>query len=138
MPRVRCTGTVLTALMLCLLCGCSGGGDKTGRMSISGTVTYKGEPVSAGSIEFVPHPGVNTASGGVITNGRFSIPADKGLEAGNYTIKISWIEAPPAVDEPGGLPGKDPVEKIPAKYNTKSTLTREIKQGQPDMEFKLD
>jgi hypothetical protein len=123
--------------MLCFLSGCSGG-DKTGRMAISGKVLLKGEPVPTGSIEFVPHPGVNTTSGAVITNGRFSIPADKGLEPGNYTVKISWIETPPPSDEPGGLPGKDPVEKIPAKYNTKSTLTTEIKTGQPELEFKLD
>lgn len=127
------------ALIICLTCGCggSGGGGSDGRLAISGSVHYKNEPVQNGSIEFVPHPGVKTTSGSPITNGRFSIPADKGLEPGAYTVKISAMEVIPP-SEPGGLPGPDPKELIPAKYNTKSTLTREIKAGETTLEFKLD
>ena len=130
-------GCASSALIMCLVCGCGGGGDAGGRLAVSGTVHYKGEPVQTGSIEFVPHPGVKTQSGSPITNGRFSIPKDKGLEPGAYTVKISAMEAV-AGGEPGGLPGPDPKELIPAKYNTKSTLTKEIKTGETNLEFKLE
>jgi hypothetical protein len=125
------------AIVTCLICGCGGGADSGGRLAISGTVHYKNEPVQNGSIEFVPHPGVKTQSGSTITNGRFSIPKDKGLEPGAYTIKISAMEKVD-VGEPGGLPGPDPKELIPAQYNTKSTLTREVKSDQTEFEFKLE
>jgi hypothetical protein len=126
------------ALVVCFICGCGGGAaDSGGRLAISGTIHYKNEPVQNGSIEFVPHPGVKTTSGSTITNGRFSFPREQGLEPGAYTVKISAMEVIPP-SEPGGLPGPDPKELIPAKYNTKSTLTREVKPDQTEFEFKLD
>ena len=136
MQRAHCAMTVLTALLILTLASCDG--DVGGRLAISGTVEYKGEPVQQGSIEFIPHPGGKTQSGSTITNGRFSIPKDKGLEPGVYTVKISSMEGlePPA--EPGGLPGKDPKELLPAKYNTKSTLTKEVTKTETKFEFKLD
>ena len=136
MLRVRLALSALTALAIISLAGC--GGDTAGRLTVSGTVLFKGEPLDQGSIEFIPHPGVKTQSGAMITNGHFSIPADKGLEPGMYTVKISSIEAPAPTDQPGGLPGKDPKERIPAKYNVKSTLTQEVKKGDNKFEFKLD
>jgi hypothetical protein len=128
--------TVLTALAILTLASCEG--DVGGRLAISGTVEYKGEPVQQGTIEFIPHPGGKTQSGATITNGRFTIPKEKGLEPGVYTVKISSMEGlePPA--EPGGLPGKDPKELLPAKYNTKSTLTKEVSKTETKFEFKLD
>jgi hypothetical protein len=134
MQRLRCTGLALMLVCIAVLTGCKGGDE---RLAISGTVSYKGNPIQEGSIEFVPHPGVKTQSGGPITNGRFRIPASHGLEPGNYTVKISSMKVEPA-GEPGGLPGKDPEEMIPAKYNTASTLTREIKRGDTNLTFDLD
>lgn len=135
MHRVRGRVLILMGLVMAFLVGC--GGASGGRLGVTGTVTYKGAPVDNGSIEFIPHPGVKTTSGSSITNGRFSIPADRGLEPGNYTIKISAMDAVVA-GEPGGLPGKDPVEKIPAKYNSKSTLTEEVSPSKTKFDFKLD
>jgi hypothetical protein len=136
MQRVRCAALALTTLVIVLACGCKE--DVGGRQSLSGVVTFKGEPVQSGSIEFIPHPGVKTSGGAVITNGRYSIPADKGLEPGAYTVKISAMDAPAPTDEPGGLPGKDPVERLPEKYNNKSKLTAEVKKGETTLDFKLD
>ena len=127
MPRVRLALSVCAALALACLAGC--GSDIGNRTAVSGTVSYKGEPLDQGTIEFIPHPGVKTQSGGMITNGRFSIPAEKGLEPGIYTIKISSMEGGGPTDEPGGLPGKEPKERIPARYNTKSKVTEEVKKA---------
>jgi hypothetical protein len=136
MHRVYCFMTLVLAVGFLSLTGCESGDG--GRVSVSGYVEYKGTPLQTGSIEFIPHPGVKTQSGAVITNGRFSIPADKGLEPGMYTVKISAMETTDVSVEPGGLPGKDPKELLPAKYNTKSTLTQEVKKGENKFEFKLD
>jgi hypothetical protein len=135
--RPRCIGGGIALLALSLAAGCGGGDVPAGRLGISGNITYKGEPVREGTIQFVPHPGVKTFSGASITNGRYRIPADRGLDPGDYTIKISSIEAPPAA-EPGGLPGPDPKERLPEKYNTKSTLTKEVKAGETTYDFNLD
>jgi hypothetical protein len=136
MPRVRLALSALTVLAMVCLAGC--GGDIGNRVAVSGTVLVKGEPLDQGTIEFIPHPGVKTQSGAMITNGRFTIPAEKGLEPGTYTIKISSVEGGGPTDEPGGLPGKEPKERIPAKYNAKSKLTEEVKKGDNKFEFKLD
>ncbi len=137
MRRLRWAGAALTALLIGVLVGCSKEGPG-GRLEVSGTVTYKGTPVDNGTIEFVPHQGVKTQSGSPITNGRYRIPADRGLMPGDYTVKISSMEPVAVSDEPGGLPGKDPKERLPAKYNTKSTLTKEVKKGQTTIDFTLD
>jgi hypothetical protein len=124
------------ALIICFAVGC--GGRAGDRRPVGGTVTFKGEPLASGTIEFVPHPGVKTSSGAPITNGRYTIPANKGLEPGIYTVKISCLEGGGPTDEPGGLPGKEPTDKIPAKYNTKSTLTEEVTREKTTYDFKLD
>jgi hypothetical protein len=136
MSRIRLAGAFLTAWAIVFVAGC--GDDTGGRLAITGSVDYKGVPLDQGSIEFLPHPGVKTQAGATITNGRYSIPADKGLEPGMYTVKISSIEGPDVSVEPGGLPGKEPKERLPAKYNTKSTLTKEVKKGETKFDFQLD
>jgi hypothetical protein len=138
MRRARCSQNAAIALVVCCLAGCGEPGEVGGRLAITGTVKYKGEPIPSGSIEFIPHPGVNTNGGASITNGRYKIPAEKGLEPGMYTVKISWADPPAVTDEPGGLPGKDPVEKLPEKYNSKSTLTEEVTKEKRTIDFNLD
>jgi hypothetical protein len=119
--------------MTFFLAGC--GGD--GRLPITGTVSYKGEPIDHGSIEFIPTAGGKTASGAIITGGRFTIPADKGLLPGKYTVKISSVEVP-AGGGAFGAPSKEAKEKIPEKYNKKSTLSKDVKDGETTFEFKLE
>ncbi|MCI0380171.1 MAG: hypothetical protein L0215_21515 [Gemmataceae bacterium] len=140
MRRALCPGISLTGLSIVLIAGCGGSTGPGGRLAISGTVYYKGSPIQSGTIEFVPHKDVKTSGGGMITNGRFSIPADRGLEPGDYTIKISAIETPAISDEPGGLPGQETATKdrIPAKYNEKSILTERVEPGKTSFAFKLD
>ena len=55
---------------------CLGCGDDTGlskRYSVSGKVTYKGEPVEKGRISFAPVGPDGRAAGGQIENGRYSL-----------------------------------------------------------------
>ncbi len=58
---------------------------------------------------------------------------------GKYKVRISSV---PVVkigpgEEPGARPKMDP-EKVPAKFNTKTTLTKEVTRGGPNaFEFDL-
>ena len=136
MPRFGYLTLTLLLPLLFLLSGC--GGSKTGgRLPISGTVTFKGQSLAQGSIEFMPEQGGVSQAGAMIADGKFSIPADKGLVPGNYTVRISSLEQV-APREPGGTEGPQPKELIPAKYNIKTTLKKEVKQGATTFDFILD
>lgn len=113
--------------------GCSG----DGRVAVSGTVTLDGKPLDKGTIEFAPAEGAaGMLGGGMISNGEYSVPADKGLLPGTYTVRIYSAEPPSgeAADQelpPGGEKGGYPMAKdvIPPQYNSQSTLTAEVKSG---------
>jgi len=114
-------------------CGC--GASTGGRVAISGKVSFRGTPLTNGTIEFVSKDRT-ILSGSGITDGKYSIPAAKGLKPGPYTVRISStkVEGPAP---PPGPPGPEAMaqkitELIPAEYNTNSTLTAEVPTGGSD------
>ena len=69
--------------------GCGG----TGRVPVSGKVTLDGQPLEHGLINFRPSQGnAGPGSGGVVNEGRFEIPADKGLRPGSYKVSITALK----------------------------------------------
>lgn len=70
-----------------------------------------------------------TAVGATIQDGAFSIGRDQGPTPGTYKVRIyasSKIQAPP----PPGSSNRKPrpmVERIPARYNTKTEETFEVR-----------
>jgi hypothetical protein len=124
----RATGLAVAATVLALA-GC-GAGD--GKRAVTGTVTWKGQPLATGMIRFLPQDRtVSTETVAVITQGSYAVPKDKGLLPGVYSVSVSSPDpksgqgppdAPPG--ERGGYPAS---ERIPAKYNTQTTLTFEVK-----------
>ncbi len=130
--EARAAGVGLLAV---LLAGC---GDGDGRQAVSGTVTFKGQPVD-GSIDFIPAAGAGTQAGAVIEKGRYSIPRDKGLVPGTYKVMIFSPDNKEVTPDPGGNPFLAKAkERIPAEYNEKTTLTREVKPGGNTFDFTLD
>jgi hypothetical protein len=129
--------SVLAMIPLGLLAGCGGNGDELPREAISGTVTFKGEPLKAGTIQFLPSSAREvTAGGAVIVDGKYSIRQTEGLVPGRYQVLISGAQAAPAAAR-SGLPGDAPPappakEPIPAKYNSKSELSAQVKNGGPN------
>jgi hypothetical protein len=118
--------------VLLLACGC---GDPLNRQAVSGTVTFKGQPLEHGKIEFSPLDGQTTLMGAEIANGHYSIPAKQGLTPGNYKVMIN---APQGANfNPTGAPGSDlgppPTELMPERYNAKSELRAEVKKGEPNV-----
>ena len=131
----------LLSLALCLagtflfLVGC--GGD--GRRSVSGEVTFAGEPVTAGNIVFLPVAGEGSKGAAEVIDGKYSIPSEQGLPPGNYRVKIRWAK-PTGKQIPSGDPGMlmdERLEAIPAQYNSASTLTAEITAGENKHDFRL-
>jgi hypothetical protein len=111
--------------------GCGEGKDPHGRQALTGTVTFQGHPLGAGSIKFLPAQDKGLSAGALIRDGRYAIPREQGLAPGTYRVLISALEPTPV---PAGAPGSDPAppakELIPAEYNLDTRLRIEVKADQ--------
>lgn len=132
--------TVMGLAVFAAGCGPSTGG----RVGVAGNVVFRGAPVKVGAIEFVSQDG-SAQTGAPITEGRYSVPAERGLRPGDYTVRISATEEQgAAASGPPGPPGPEsmraaPKELIPAEYNAKSKLTVTVPQGgSKDLNFELN
>ena len=127
----------LVAVGMLWTCGC---GERTGdRQKISGTVRLKGQLLDQGRIDFFHSEKATTTAAADIENGQYSIPAAKGLSPGTYRVVISSMsgKVPPSDQPPGEAP--EYKERIPAKYNEESQLTKEVKAGAENVfDFTLD
>ena len=111
--------------------GCGGCQD---RREVEGTVTLDGRPLAEGYIIFVPKPGTKSTAGGVnIKDGKFTVPADKGLGAGNFTVEIT-AGRKTGKTSAGFMGDKvdDVVQFLPDRYNRQSILTAEVKDAGPN------
>jgi hypothetical protein len=131
--------SVSLAIALCLGCG---KGDGLTRSSVEGKVSLDGAPVEKGSIAFSPIGGTKGPSvGGSIENGRYSLPAAKGPVAGKYRVELhapkstgKKIQAPMS---PKGTMVDEVTDAMPAQFNSKSTLEKEVKAGRNEIDFEL-
>lgn len=133
MSRVLLLCALLMALTL------SGCGEDPAGSSVSGTVTFRGQPLDHGVIQFSPLDNQDTQSGAAITAGKYEVPAATGLAPGKYQVRIMSGDKGQNVDEemPGEprAPGK---ELIPPEYNAKAKQTVEVKTDSPNVfDFKI-
>jgi hypothetical protein len=134
MPTNSTFGSRLaTSLLLLGLAGCSDATTPVStlpRKAVSGTVTFDGQPLAQGKIQFDPvegSPSGSTFAVGDITDGKYFIDRAMGPVPGKYKVSISSrpsIKIGPN-DEPGTKPKQEP-EKIPAQFNSQTTLIKEI------------
>jgi hypothetical protein len=124
---------LLTSLLM--LVGCGG---PTNRAELTGTVRLNGEPLSTGSIAFFPAAGTQgPASGGTITDGKYYVPAEKGVAIGKSRVSIlSTKKTGRQVDRGRGLE-EEWVRLIPPKYNDSSEVICTIKPGSNRLDFDL-
>ena len=85
-----------TVALVLLLAGCS----RSPTRRVVGEVSYKGEPIKEGTIEFIPIEGTRGPTvGATILDGAYEVPAAKGpLADGTYRVKM-W-----AVRDTGKFP----------------------------------
>lgn len=124
---------ILGFLMIMVLAGCA---ESTGgRVAVEGSVGFKGAPLDTGFIMFVPENagGPATQASAMIANGSYKIPAHQGLYPGKYRVALSSGDGKTPAGDPNALPGPtgnfSSKERIPAKFNTETTLAIEVKAG---------
>jgi hypothetical protein len=126
---------VLPLVAFAPLVGCDGG-DGLPRQAISGMVTFGGQPLADGTIQFQPavsQGGPAVQAGALIADGRYQIGRDEGLVPGTYKVMIFSHGGRGAPGDEAASPGAQtgpPPERIPSRYNLNTTLTAEVKPDQ--------
>jgi len=97
MVTTRKLGQQLAAMLigtsLVVIFGCSDEFPK--RYSVTGTVTYKGQPVEKGNITFKPTGTEGMPAAGTIEKGEFSLTtvnADDGAVPGQYSVVVTAVD----------------------------------------------
>jgi len=128
----------LGILALLLVAGC---GTSSRLCAVQGAVTLKGAPLDQGTISFYVAGSPSPAGGALIQNGRYTIPAEQGLEAGTYRVTINSTigsDLTPAEYAAGKKPAP-PQERIPAAYNTQSQHTVNVERGKANQfDFRIE
>lgn len=134
---MRQTLSFVVVVFLGLAAGC--GSSEPRRNPISGTVQFKGQPVQKGTINFRSEPDGKFVATGEIADGKYTIPQQSGLPAGKYSVAITYPDPKVPAPRPDEAPGEwKPVrEMLPAKYNDKTELKADIKDGPNDVSFDL-
>lgn len=119
----------VSALLVCVGCGGADGVD--GRMAVTGAVQFESQPLDQGTIEFVSDEGT---SGATISEGTYEIPAEKGLQPGDYTVRI-YSSVGGNQDFGDAAPGESEVvatERVSTEFNVNSTLKASVTADGPN------
>jgi hypothetical protein len=140
----------LAPILTLAMIGCSKRYDDLPREPVAGTVTMDDQPLPEALIQFTPTGDTKLTGASVpIKDGQFSIPREDGLVPGTYKVFISHAEVKQVTAKPkskvkmpvSSIPSRTTEmgpEQIPARYNSKSELTAEIKPGGArDLKFEL-
>jgi hypothetical protein len=133
LARCRAPRAVIWSLAIGLL-SLASCGPHSDRLQVSGEVTLDGVPLDGGTIRFTSLRGQKLlASGAVVQNGEYRVPAEKGLTPGSYHVEITAPDsnAPPVMVRatPGGPGIPVAPERVPAEYNVDSNKTIEVSAG---------
>lgn len=127
---------------LMFLTGCFGGTDGPETVAVTGTVNYKGSPLSKGKIVFESAENKEEQSyGGSIDKGQFNLQSTPGAKKVRITATemadASTMSAAARQAMETGSEGPVPVQIIPERYNRKTELTANI-QGETDTPLTFD
>jgi len=114
---------------------CRPGGPQ--RVVVSGTVTYRGEPLREGKIRFFPTKGTDTPMAGAhIVDGQYRVDQRGGVPVGTHKVMIEAYRplrgAGPAPELPPGDIGAGLVPQeqyLPEKYNVNTELEVTLEPG---------
>jgi hypothetical protein len=135
-----------------LLTGCGGG--RPGTAAVSGTVTVKGRPVTAGTVLFVAADDSESASAELSPEGTYTMPAapvgEVKVAVQTAAFRYRPVVAPGARPPRGvsaSIPQYQPVDNhvgtvyvpVPARYELPSTsgLTLTVKEGPQTLDIAL-
>jgi hypothetical protein len=117
-----------------LLAGCSGSNRPWEVVPVSGTVTYKGEPVEGLTVEFEPEEG-RPSQALTDENGRFTLIYtihENGAQVGVHTVTFIWVDTH-AGDKPS--PAVEELVRLHGRNGT--PLTIEISEETDDLKIEL-
>ena len=140
---MRSSSWLVITSIICSLSGCSPGIETKPTLEkvapVSGTLTFKGQPLDSHQVTFLPTDGRRPAVGLTDSNGRFKLgtnDVDDGAPLGTNKISVvfaarSTVDSASAspIDDPALLP--KPKVSIPAKYSNPETseLIQEVPSG---------
>jgi hypothetical protein len=115
-----------------LIVGCSG----NSKLSVSGSVTLDGEPLSDGIITFTPLDGSGANAGTVIFNGEYQVEVMPGKKLarieGYKTVAVKKVKmGSKEID----APDKRPI--VPKQYNSESKLEVDVDSSHREHNFEL-
>jgi hypothetical protein len=134
--RGSAVGWLLAGMLL--LAGC--GGEGGNRAHVTGRVTWKGVPVSEGTVNLVPIEGSGAQVGGPIKDGVYEIPQERGPVPGKYRIEVYSFEAtaPARGAAEGDMDaGSSTRQVIPAEFNTESQLQLDVDSTKIEKDLEL-
>lgn len=135
---VRYSLGCFTLVLSFIATGCGGAAsDDTPELgTVSGTVTLDGSPVPKATVTFKPEAGGRPSSGTTDDQGYYELQYslnNNGAVPGKHTVRITT--ATTITNEAGE--DTDVPEKIPAKYNSETELTEEVKPTSQTIDFAL-
>ena len=121
------------------LAGC-GSGDGLERVVVSGSVSFKGQPVDFGQLRFKPQAGTaGPVTIAPVREGRYLADARGGVPVGEHRVEILSFDMK-AVDSqwPSGPGANPPPQLLPAKFNTRSQLKAAVVTSAEPMTLDFD
>ena len=138
----------MTRLVLLLACVAAAtftaGCGSRGASSVTGTVSFAGQPVEEGALRFFPVEGTpGDGAGATISQGSYEIAKAARMAAGKYRVSITATRSTGRdIPNPEPMPGEpamvsEVVQYIPEQYNTRTTLQVELGAGENRKDFDL-
>ena len=120
-----------------LLCGVLVGCDD-GTATIEGTITFDGQPVSRGSINFEPFDGTGVPMGANVEGGKYRV---ENVKYGDKIVRIHAVKVIGTEKKYPEIPDSEVREitedLIPLKYNFQSELNVSVDKSYMEQDFNL-
>jgi hypothetical protein len=129
LDSLKCASVALFLLAGCAGCGASGVGTLPSLIPVKGKVTFKGQPLSKGTVHFEPDDYGRPASGELQSDGTFILTTHKqgdGVVAGHHRVYITDTDL------------KSKTGAVPKKYSTPTASKLEAEVSSEKTEFPFD
>lgn len=125
------------------LSGCGGGPPAPDLVDVEGTVTLDQQPLADAIVIFTPEgwadgQSARPAAARTDEDGHYRLEFSnnhRGAQPGKYRVGISTYQEFVEDEEGNDLPGTE--ERVPAVYNSESTLMAEVTAGSEPIDFEL-
>ena len=98
----------------------------------------RGKPLGCGVINFIPAEGSHgPGAGGAVTDGQYLLEDGNGAVIGTCRVEIRGFRKTGRKIAPMGTPMDEEIQVVPVEFNDKSTLVRDIKNGDNQLDFVL-